>query len=339
MAGQDRAPDHSLTDDPLGEARRFSFFQLVQLLERHYRPAARVGRQGPASGEVLRFRPEASLAFPPSDVVALERVSDPDAPPRFRLTTTFMGLYGITSPLPAFYTEELLAKDSDGDAVRAFIDLFHHRLLSLFYRSWSKYRYHTQFEPDGADEVSQRLLGLIGLGTAGLTSQTGTPPVRLIRYAGLLSQRSRSAAALEGMLSDAFDGLPVRIESCTGRWVTIAPEQRSALGRSNCRLGEDLSIGGRVFGRGGAFLISIGPMSFERFTRFLPGGEDGATLEALVTFFLRDRLDFDVELRVTGHEIPRVQLASAGRARLGWTTWLDSDEREEAGERSVVFQR
>ena len=127
MAGPDRT-----TDGPVGatlapRARRFSFFQLVRLLERGARPATRVGHEGPAAGEALRFRPDTSLAFPASDVTDLSVIEGAGTTrARFRLTTTFLGLYGATSPLPSFYGEDILRADEDNDRVRAFLDIFHH---------------------------------------------------------------------------------------------------------------------------------------------------------------------------------------------------------------------
>ncbi|MBI3609837.1 MAG: type VI secretion system baseplate subunit TssG [Nitrospirae bacterium] len=340
MAAQDRPTSDSLDERLLEEGNRFSFFQVVRLLERYYRPQARLGHQGPASGEVVRFRPDNAMAFPASDVVRVERLAPTgDAPARFRVTTSFLGLYGTTSPLPFFYTEETLRRDPEEDTVRAFVDLFHHRLLSLFYRCWTKYRYHVQFEEEGKDEFSGRMFGLIGLGTQGLIDITRLPSARMIRYAGLFVQRPRSASALEGMITDFFDGVPARIEQCTERRVTIKPEQRIRLGRANCRLGVDASVGEKVLGRTGTFRIVLGPMGYDSYKSFLPIGESFRRLDALVSLFVSDRLDFDVELQVHRAEIPRLKISGSGKAGLGWSSWLYSGEPHEDGVRSVVLDR
>ncbi|MBI3597297.1 MAG: type VI secretion system baseplate subunit TssG [Nitrospirae bacterium] len=340
MAAQDRPTSGSLEERLLEEGNQFSFFQVVRLLERYYRPQARLGHQGPASGEVVRFRPDNAMAFPSSDVVRVERLAPTgDAPARFRVTTSFLGLYGTTSPLPSFYTEETLRWDPEEDTARAFVDLFHHRLLSLFYRSWTKYRYHVQFEDEGKDDFSGRMFGLIGLGTRGLVGLTRLPSVRMIRYAGLFVQRPHSASALEGMITDFFDGVPARVEQCIARWVMIQPEQRIRLGRVNCRLSVDASLGEKVLGRTKTFRIVLGPMGYDSFKSFLPIGESFRRLDAMVSLFVADRLDFDVELQVRRAEIPRLQISGSGMAWLGWSTWLYSAEADGIGERSVVLER
>lgn len=340
MAAEDRSTDGPLEGRPFEEAERYSFFQLVRLLERYHQPRARVGGEGPASGEILRFRPDASLGFPASDVVSVEEIpAGEDQPARVRITTSFLGLYGSTSPLPVFYTEEMLRRDPDEDPVRAFIDLFHHRLISLFYRCWEKYRYHIQFEGEGKDAFSRRMFGFIGLGTAGLTDRTGLPAARLIRYAGLLTQKPRSAAALEGMVSDFFGGIPVHVVQWVARWVTIQPEQRIRLGVGNNRLGVDASLGEKVLSRSAQFRVALGPMRYDAYLSFLPDGESFRMLNALIVLFLNDPLEFDIELQVHGEEILPLQLKSQGGGRLGWTTWLPTEKFEDGRAKSVVLER
>ena len=225
--------------------------------------------------------------------------------------------------------------------MRAFIDIFHHRLLSLFYRCWLKYRYHVQFEPGGNDDFSRRIFGLIGIGTAGLTDNTGLPSVHLLRYAGFFSQQIRSAPALEGILSDFFEGIDVRVEPFTGRWAAIIPPQKSALGIRNCRLNTDCNIGDSVFSRSGSFRIIAGPLSFNTFVSFLPGRENFKTLVSLVKFFIRDRLMFDIKLLIRELDILRMQLISDSqiqRTQLGWTSWLFSERPEGPEERFLLLK-
>src|SRR5205085_4597393 len=123
-------------------------------------------------------------------------------PVRYRITVTFLGLYGSVSPLPIFYAEDILQSDEEPNPVREFLDVFHHRLISMFYRAWLKYRYHEQFSLNGLDLFSLRLFSLMGLGAQELRDVSGLPNTRLLRYVGLFNQKPRSACALEGLISD-----------------------------------------------------------------------------------------------------------------------------------------
>src|SRR6202012_2956529 len=138
-------------------------FQLIALLERFYPDAPAVGAATEAGRERIRFRALPSLAFPPADIAAVAPEGGIDTPGRIGVTVTFFGLFGPASPLPAYYTEELLGDDPAQETVRDFLDLFNHRLISFVYKAWKKYRYYAQFRPDADDVFSSYLFALMGL--------------------------------------------------------------------------------------------------------------------------------------------------------------------------------
>ncbi len=125
-----------------------------------------------------------------------------------------------------------------------FLDIFDHRVYSLYYRSWKKYRYHLQFEAAGEDDLSQYMLSLIGLGTPALQELVGVEVSRLISYAGILGQRNRCAVGLQQMLSDYFYGIDARIIQFMPRWVNVPEQYRARLGTQR-RLGVQLLRRGR----------------------------------------------------------------------------------------------
>jgi type VI secretion system protein ImpH len=343
VAEQNRTPGGPLAEQLPQNARRFSFFQLVRILQRCSRGTVRVGYGGPASAESIRFRPDTSLAFPASDVTELDLVPIPGKDEeRYRITTTFLGLYGASSPLPSFYSEEVLWADEDQSRTRDFLDLFHHRLLSLFYRCWAKYRYSIQFEYGEDDPLTPSLFALIGADSSTPHEETGMPEqLRLLQFAGLINQQPHSASALESILSEYFEGLPVSVEQCAGRWVPINSQQRTSLGKKNCRLNTDCSIGHRVYSRTGNFQVHIGPFRLSKYLEFLPVRPNYRILCSLIRFFATDRLEFDIAFRVL--HPPRTRLLSKApedsRARLGWTSWLLSAPSGEDREETVVFNR
>src|SRR5262249_17064623 len=180
--------------------------------------AARVGHQGPARDETVRLRPTLGFGFPLADVDSAEWAEDAAADGSLAITLTFLGLYGSNSPLPAHFTEALLLEKGDADEyrrdelVRGFLDILHHRVYSLLYRVWLKYRYYATFQKDGRDPISEILRGFLGLGTSNLDEKLRVSAVKLFRYAGLLSQKPRSTAGLIGQLKDFFKGIGVDIE-------------------------------------------------------------------------------------------------------------------------------
>ena len=150
---------------------------------------------------------------------------------RFRITANFLGVYGPASLLPAFYTERIiqsgdLGEPEDRERLRAFLDIFNHRLFSIFYRCLSKYRYHMTFGQGGTDVVSDYMRCLVGRGTRGMPDDRAVSAIKTVRYAGLLTHQPKSADGLGGVLSDFFDGVAVRIGQCVGRWLTVEDRKR-----------------------------------------------------------------------------------------------------------------
>ena len=312
----------ALEEDPAS----FTFFQAVRLLEQAHPETVSLGESGPASREVARLRPTSSLAFPTSDLTAVTRRSRGDPP--FEIETPIFGLYGPSSPLPAFYSEDILKAEllGESDPARVFLDVLNHRLLALLFRAWSKYRWEFTFQPGATDRTSQHLLGLIGLATDGLRERVGLPAGRLLRYAGFVSQRPRGAVFLGGVISDYFDDVPADVEQCVLRRVDIPMKDQNRIGIANGTLGENLVIGESVPDRTGKCRIRLGPMDRARYEEFLPGGSSYPTLGALVRFLLPDPLVYDLRLVLKGREVPMLRVTvEPDAARLGWTSWVRHD--------------
>lgn len=336
MAGQDRESDHPLIRRVERDARQFTFFQAVRLLERAAPDAVPIGHRGPADREAVRLRPSSSLAFQSADVLRAVR-RDAEGPEHL-LTTTLLGLYGASSGLPAYFSEDILAYETqnapDPDPVRLFLDILNHRLLSLLYRSWEKYRWPVRYRSGATDAISREILSLLGIGTDSLEREVGVPPARLLRYAGFITQRPKSASALAGVLSDYFGGPGVRISQCVLRWVPLPERDRNRLGVANSTLSNDLVVGESVRDEAGKFRIHLGPFEEDpRFEDFLPDSPNAADLGSLVRLLVPDPLEYDVELTVRGAWVPALRLASdEGASRLGWTSWLRAEPAQDKSE-------
>jgi len=312
--------------DPSGEpsppGHRFSFFQAVRLIEALRPGAARIGGAGPAGEEGIRFSAEVSLEYPRTDVVRIEQpLEDGPGLGYYRLVVGFLGLFGTFSPLPLFYTEAVYERDDpDSARVRDFTDVFHHRLVSLFYRAWTKYNHAVQYQPGGADSFTRRLLPLTG--DPAEDDPDPAQKVRLIRYLGLLTNLPRSAAGLKQLLTDYWDGLKVEVTQYVDRWVTLKDSQRCALGRRNSELGVNCLAGRRVRDRQGKFRVTLGPVGFKQYLEFLPSSSSYSILLGLIRLYLIDPLDFDLEVVLRGDEVPPLRLAREAPNFLGWTTCL-----------------
>lgn len=317
------------------------FASLVALLERLTASAVRVGGDGPPSEEAIRFKHDPSLVFSAGDVSQVRLVPRKEewgvqqGGPKhvFEVVTTFLGLTGASSPLPGYMVEEIAQEDPDRPLRRQFLDLFHHRLLSLLYRALSRYTPEAETTRAGDDVWSRRVLALTGLDTYERGPAVGLSVPQLLRLAPLLSTRARTARTLELALSDVLredlGEARVTLKQFEGSWVEVEPEQRMMLGKLNSHLGRTSMLGGRLFDRAGKFIIGIAPLDGATYHRLLPEGDLSPLVREVVTLVVRDPLECALELGVREDVLGAFQLKMKSPARLGRNTYL-------GGRRSAV---
>jgi type VI secretion system protein ImpH len=317
----DLASDRSeLLGELLSRGRGFSFFQAMRLLHLIVR-----AESGPAdqANNTIRVRPKLSLSFPSADIDKIEFIEN--APHHvFRITANFLSLYGPPSPLPTFYTEDLLSEASEDESVsRDFLDILHHRMYMLLYQGWKKYRLFLQVAEEVEADGLERLFCLLGLGHAG-QRRGNIDPYRLLRYIGLFTQFPRSAAGLETLLSDALRDVPLRVIPCVFRRAKIPENQRLRMGLSGTRLGIDTYVGDQIEDRMGQFRIQIGPLNQAEFLRFTPGQPGYQELTALTDLYLTDPLVLEMELILAAQQARTATLGDPVCSVLGVTTWVFS---------------
>jgi type VI secretion system protein ImpH len=354
-----RQSQYTLEQRLFAEPYAFDFFQAVRILNRLDPSRVPVGFWGPPEREAVRFRALVSLGFPPSAIADL-------APPGLGtrvpvLTQAFFGLIGPSGVLPRHYTDLLLRLDATREpergALREWLDLFTHRLLSLFHRAWEKYRFPVVYERHDRDSgdldpFSRTLFSFVGLGTPSLLgrlvvsrevadeSATIEEPLArvddlaLVYYAGILAHRPRNAIGLEAMVGDYF-GLTARVAQHVGQWLALEPGARTRLGAgdNHNRLGAGAVLGESVWDVQGKICIQLGPLRYAQFVEFLPDRDPVVERKAffllahLARLYVGQDLDFDVKLILRGDEVPDCILEETQDVgpRLGWNTWLVSE--------------
>lgn len=326
MASEGGRSDTPLARLLFDDSFRFEFFQAVRLLERIYPKRTPVGRNGvqPAR-EVVRFRTRATLQFPPSEIFQIDRNGADEengAPPD--MFVSFMGLTGPLGVLPTHYTELVMERARFKDtALWSFLDLFNHRMISLFYRAWEKYRFPVAYERGEDDRFTEYLFDIIGMGTPGLRGRLGLEDQGLLLYGGLITQKPRSASAIASILGDYF-AAPARVCQFTGQWLNISDDSLTRLGQANSQLGISTIVGTRVWDTQSKFRLRFGPLSLKKFTDLLPVAAGYRIATSLARFLVGMEFDFDLQPVLRAKEVPGCILTTRARRRpmLGWTTWL-----------------
>ena len=307
------------------EPYNFDFFQAVRLLERLMPDRQPVGLFVNPSREVVHFGAHSITSFPPSQLYSLTRVENKPA----RMSVNFMGLTGPLGVLPQYYTELVISRGRAKDhAIRDFFDIFNHRIISLFFQAWQKYRFMVAYERGERDRFSHHLLDLIGLGTDGLQNRQTVSDDSLIYYSGILAQQPRSASALRQVLTDYFD-VPVEIEQFAGGWFMLDREtQCSFQGQLSPseQVGLGAVVGDEIWDQQSSVRVQLGPLTLAQYLDFLPNGTAYRPLLGLLGFFAETEFDFEVQLILKRDEVPPCELGAEDGAtpQLGWVTWMKS---------------
>jgi type VI secretion system protein ImpH len=299
----------------------FQFFQAVRLLHRIYPSRRPVGRYGHPSAEIVRFGAYHHYAFPASQIQELR--FQENGPPL--MIVNFMGLTGPKGLMPLYYTALLMERVRAKDyGLRDFLDIFNHRMISLFYQAWEKYRFTVAYERGERDRFSHHLLDLLGLGTPKLQNRMAVQDDSLLFYSGLLSLHPRSATALRQILWDYFEA-PVEVEQFVGAWYALDPETQCRFEdgtRYSEQLGVGAIVGDEIWDQNSGVRIRLGPLSLEQYLDFLPNGSAYQPLRSLVKFY-SSNLDFEVQLILKRGEVPPCELGAENEVapQLGWLSW------------------
>lgn len=349
-------------------------------------PSAVGSDRGPHT-EPIRFRALPSLSFPPGEVAALQidktrlpkglRAGRTDAGPEsqrdvslttseageaslpdqhrpldpLEMTVSFMGLTGPNGVLPQHYTTLLIERAHQrfkDPTLREFFDLFNHRLISLFYRAWEKYRLpivyaRNQQEGNVSDDLFTRcFFSLVGLQIKGLRHRFTFDDQTIISYGGLFAQQCRNAIGLQQILSSYFQVQAEVVQFC-GQWLYLPEDTQSCLPSKqhpdglNLKLGESAVVGFRAWDVQSRIRIRLGPLSSWQFQELLPGGGRLKAVAELVRFYVGPNIDFDVQLVLKSSDVPECRLCPEGEnaPRLGWNTWMTSTRTYEYAEEAI----
>ncbi|HKS13146.1 MAG TPA: type VI secretion system baseplate subunit TssG [Pseudomonas sp.] len=294
----------------------YDFFQALRRLEAEHPELPRFGHSLRLADEPVRLGQRLDCAFAPATLASVTPGED-DGPAR--LEQFFFGLGGPNGPLPLHLTEHMRERQRNhaDHTSKRFLDIFHHRLLSLFYRAWAEARPTVSHDRPGDDYWAARLAALSGRGQPALRGQGPLPDNATLHFSGHLAAQTRYPDGLCSILADYF-GVPVTLEEYVGQWLKL-PE-RSQLGVRANRLGVDLCLGRHVWDRQHKFRLCVGPLTLDQYHALLPGGTAFIELAAWVAEYQGQELDWELNLILRRDQVPALRL-DAG-LRLGFDTWL-----------------
>ncbi|WP_061709053.1 type VI secretion system baseplate subunit TssG [Pseudenterobacter timonensis] len=299
---------------------RANFYRFCQLLEQENPDAPKLGTTSHPGDEPVRFRPWQGMGFPVTELRTVETDEEsPELPPTVR--TTFLGMYGVDSPLPGAYLDDIARHREGHEAVTSFLDIFSHRITTQYYRIWRKYAYPATFEAGGRDATSQCLLGLIGLGIPGTAEHVATPVSRFLALLGTMRLPTRNAEGIRALVSLLAPNTRAFITEPDP--VKVHIDNRSGLGAGNrIRLSQRATLGKTAKEACSRILVTLKTEDPDEAEGWLPGGVLHTDLLVLLRVYLGYRSDARLRLTVPVRLLPEPHLGKGRRIQLGRTGLL-----------------
>ena len=325
---------HDIIQALAAEPWKYDFFQALRAIDAAQPGKPALGTARRPADEPVRLGQAPDLSFAPA---SLHGVAFPSGGVP-RIDVRFFGLFGPNGPLPFHVTEYARERRlHHGDETFArFADLFHHRLLLLFYRAWAQAQPTVSLDRPKEDRFADFVGSLIGVGSATLRGRDAVHDHVKLHFSGLLSRQVRSAEGLSALLSGWLRA-PVEVEQFAGAWLALQSAERSRIGRgpgggrnASARLGAGAVLGAMVWDRQHHFSLHMGPLEHAAFESLLPGGSALPAVVALVEQYVGHEFGWNLQLTLRADQVKPARPGVHGR--LGWDSWLGTPRRSGAAQ-------
>lgn len=308
---------------------KHGFLPLMRLLSASRPDLPKVGHAQRPSQENFRIGQQASLSFAAREVAKVEpaqEARDQSGQRRTQITLLGLGMLGPNGAVPLHVTEivrERVQAKRD-NTLANFLDLFHHRALTHFYRAWGQSQSAIGLDREQDETFTAYVARLVGDEPSEVQGSALPPHARWANA----SHRVRAARNPDGLVASLshFFGVPVDLQEYQMQWMPLEPQDECRLGvpRLSSLLGQGAIAGGVVPDRQNRFRLVIGPLSLDGYLRLTPQGsatgKDLPTLIELVRSFIGFEFVWEVELLIDTAAAPATQLG--GDTRLGWSSWM-----------------
>ncbi|WP_338501252.1 type VI secretion system baseplate subunit TssG [Erwinia aphidicola] len=308
MARETQPPHSRLSPRMEADLTRMNFYRFCQLLEKQHPDRPPLGSTACPQDDAVRFSPWPGMGFPASELKSVEYSEDDAAAPKVR--TTFMGVYGVDSPLPTTYLDDISQRREGHEALQDFLDIFSHRILTQFYRIWRKYSYPATFERGGTDTISQSLLGLVGLGIPGTASHIATPVSRFLALLGVLRQPAKTQEGVQALVQLLAPETQARVSPYCLRPIEIS-QPLGFYGEQDFLLDGNSPLGDEVMDTSSQLLIELFTDSESEAQGWKPDGQLYQDFLVMLRVYLGWRFKAKIRLTVSTALLPVMPLGEA----------------------------
>ena len=307
----------TVSETLFSEPWEFEFFEAVRLLEFQYPQRSPSGEQADPEREAVRLKSLISFVFAASEIQALKKPESDGSPAT--MTVNLFGVGGVDGPLPQADADRVIEQSYlKNPAFGEFLDIFHHRILSLLVRMQKVHRpSYTTASPDRGPgrSLSIRAFRDGDARDAEPHAHTATVTVAVLGLAGAkpaLFSGSRMSAV--GLFPDS-----ARVSPPIGRWMGLESASRHGSVRgAKTRIGRRRHAGYAGLERAGPDRDRVGSDELLAVLDLLRGSGYNPLCE-LTRFYAGPDPELSFRLSLLASDVPASRL---GSPRLGWTSWI-----------------
>ncbi|MGE5679636.1 MAG: type VI secretion system baseplate subunit TssG [Bacillota bacterium] len=324
MGSENRRNTTGIIGDLLKEGPSYNVWQAIWLGENITKLTHPLRKEYLLDQEGLKFRPYEKYEYPPKDINSICYENE-----EMTFILTFMGLYGVNSPLPRCYHDQVAMQQrllGKGEVpLQNFLDIFNNRFYWLYYQSWKKYKFYLFLNEDSEGKITGRINSFMGRSLVPKQKESTISDYILLKFSGIFSQRVRNKAGLKILLAYIFPKFNLKIHEFVPHWVELS--DIPSVGNRENQLGITSFIGRSTLIYTSRIKIEFDSISFEDYLEFLPGHLNSRRLIELLRLYLNDGLEFDFEFVISSETITSVMWDDE-RLKLGSTLWLGKPQPE-----------
>ena len=296
----------------------YNFFSALRLLES--KGDSRFGESKTPKEDPLLLGQSAHIDFAPT---ALAELRDSENTPHKWLDIYFFGLFGPNGALPFHLSEQVYTKlpKEERKHTRDFFNMFHHGLISLFYRAWANKEPTAQLDGGKSDKFQLYVGALAGYGLPSLKNRDTLSDYSKAHFAAYFGGKTRHREGLQNIIHQLYD-MKSNIIEFIGEWLSIPIEHQCKLKEKHYakQLGKNTTLGKHSWQAQYKFQIQLGPLSLNEYESCLPGSKKLKQINETIKNYMRDEIQWEIILLLKKTEIPSTRIGQYGQ--LGWTSWL-----------------
>ena len=303
----------------------YDLFAFIRAIEKRSPLYPGLGFSQTPRDDPIRLGQSPLLSFFPSAITNIEQTPNEN---RYRIINSYWGLFGINGALPTQLSEYAYDRkvNHQDSTLSAFADIFHHRLLSLYYRAWKMGQAAINFDKTSTNLFLTHIsalscqTSLIQTGNS-QTDNSQTDNNDKLLLSGILNQKNRSIAIIEQVLGEQL-AVKAKIHPFQGQWLNISQQDLSRLGSDNSHLGQNSIAGKLVYDRLNKVKVCLLDLSLKQYLMFLPKAHAHKKLSRLLKSLLPREIDVQVQLVLTSGQSTPSKLN--GKTQLGFDSWLSN---------------